>query len=310
MADRRKQAKQLMRGGRERLYTNIAFLLPAFLLMAIFIVYPILQSFYLSLFRWNGIDPVKEFIGLQNWVNLLGDSVFHNALKNNILIVIGSIIIQLPMGILIAIALTETKWFSRFMKTVFFMPMLMSSVAIGILFNYILDPNFGVIAAFAEMLGMASPNLLGDQGAALFTVILIICWQYTPFYMVLFLAAFATVSPDTKEYSQIDGATRLQYYWYIALPIIKSNVFTAMVLSLIGSLKYFDLIYVLTNGGPNHATELMATYMYKTAFTSRQMSYGSTIAMALFVIVMAFSIFTNWLPRYLSKRRDARCGQG
>ncbi len=289
---------------RNRFLANCFFLAPAIVLIAVYIVYPILNSLYLSMFDWNGIDPVKTFVGMGNWQALLADKVFWGAFRNNIIIVVLSIAIQLPLGMLIAVALAETKWLTRLFRTVFFLPMLMSSVAIGILFIYILDPFFGVLAGIAELFGGVAPHLLGETGTALITVILVICWQYTPFYMVLFIAALSTVSADIKEYSMIDGATSAQYYLRIAIPIIKNNIITAAVLSLIGSLKYFDLIYVLTAGGPNHATELMATYMYKTAFTSGAKGYGSTIAMALFLIVMVFSILANWLPRKLGKRGE------
>ncbi len=293
------------RADKEKIIVNCLFLLPAAVLIGVYIVYPICNSFYISMFDWNGLDAVKKFVGLDNWINLIQDPKFATAFLNNIYVVIGSIAIQLPLGMVIAILLTETKLFSKFFKTAFFLPMLMSSVAIGILFTYMLDPNFGVVAAIAKQLGMVSPDLLGSQSTALFTVILVICWQYTPFYMVLFVSALSTIPEDVKEYAQIDGCNRFRYYIHIAIPMLKNNIFTAMVLSLIGSLKYFDLIYVLTNGGPSGSTELMATYMYKTAFTSSNMGYGTTIAMALFIIVMVFSALTNWLPRRISNKRGA-----
>lgn len=294
------------RRSKEKIVVNCLFLLPAVVLIGVYIVYPIINSFYISMFEWNGLDPVKKFVGLANWETLLHDPVFGKAVLNNVFIVVLSIVIQLPLGMIVAILLAETKHFAKLLKTAFFLPMLMSAVSIGILFTYILDPNFGVVTAVAEALNMAAPDLLGSQATALFTVVLVICWQFTPFYMVLFVSALATVPADTKEYSQIDGANKLQYYIHIAIPIVKNNIFTAMVLSLIGSLKYFDLVYVLTNGGPSGSTELMATYMYKTAFTSSNKGYGSTIAMALFIIVMIFSMLCNWLPRKISKRGERR----
>jgi raffinose/stachyose/melibiose transport system permease protein len=180
---------------------------------------------------------------------------------------------------------------------VYFFPMLMSSVAIGILFKYFYDPIFGPLTQLIEAGGLDAPNWLSDTNVVLFSVIAVICWQFTPFYMVLFLAALNGIPEDLREAALLDGANERGYYWHIALPLVRGTVRTAMILSLIGSLKYFDLIWVMTEGGPNNASELMATYMYKKAFPSFEMGYGSTIASALFIIVMFVSLFTFYGTR-------------
>lgn len=152
--------------------------------------------------------------------------------------------------------------------------MLMSSVAVGFLFKHALDANFGIITSISHLLGQKSIDLLGNPKMALYAVIGVICWQFIPFYMVYFLAAYSGISRDVYEASIIDGASRNQYFWRIALPIMKPSVKSAAILSMVGSLKYFDLIYVMTGGGPGTATELMATYMYKNAFVTFKMGYG------------------------------------
>jgi raffinose/stachyose/melibiose transport system permease protein len=197
--------------------------------------------------------------------------------------------------------LTEMKQFSRFLKTAYFLPMLMSSVAIGILYKNILNPHFGVLASVLGAFGLKTLDLLGSRSLSLLTVSLIISWEYTPFYMVLFLSAITTISNDIREYAMIDGANRFQYYTSIVLPLLTGHVQTAIILSLIGSLKYFDLIFVLTNGGPANSTELLATYMYRMAFTSYKMGYGSAIAFALFAIVVIFSLTTQWISKKLNR---------
>ena len=175
----------------------------------------------------------------------------------------------------------------------------MSSVAIGILFKYIYDPQFGVINTFFNSLGLEhlAKSWLGDPKFALASVIGVICWQFIPFYMIYFLAAISGVPPELYEAATIDGATEWQYFYKVLLPQLKEPIRTAAILSLIGSLKYFDLIYVMTGGGPTHSTELMATYMYKNAFTKYKMGYGSTIAVALFVIVVSIAVLTTYITR-------------
>lgn len=268
------------------------FLLPTIFFIAVFIIYPICTSINLSFVKWNGVDAAKKFIGFGNWEELLRDVVFWRAVKNNFTIVILSICTQIPIGLFIAILMDIGGKRFKIFKTVYFFPMLMSSVAIGILFIYIYDPQFGLVTNFLNAVGLDSlvRDWLGDPGIALYSVIAVICWQYIPFYMVLFSAAMTSIPSELFEAAYIDGASRRHYYVGIVIPMLKGSVRTAAVLSLVGSLKYFDLIYVMTGGGPVDSTELMATYMYKNAFASFRMGYGSTVAVALFVIVTAFSL--------------------
>lgn len=285
--------------------TIILFLFPALFFLGVFIVWPILSSLQLSFVEWNGIDPQRDFVAMDNWVRLLQDSVFWRALGNNLIIVALSILIQLPVAMALAVLLDKGGRKLQLFKTVYFFPMLMSTVAIGILFKYIYDPTFGLVTTLLERVGldMLVRNWLGDPEIVLYSVIGVICWQYIPFYMILFLAALTGIPEELREAALIDGATENQYFWRIVLPLLRGTISTAVVLSLIGSLKYFDLIWVMTEGGPSNASELMATYMYKKAFQSFEMGYGSTVATALFVIVMgiALTVFS-----VLNREREAK----
>ena len=281
--------------------TTILFLLPTIVFMGVFVVWPIISSFELSLYRWNGIAPVRDYIGLDNWTRLWNDTIFWRAFRNNMTVVVISIAVQMPIAMLLAIMLERGSHLFSFkiFRTVYFFPMLMSSVAIGILFKYIYDPSFGVVNTFLEGVGLEgwTRSWLGDRDVVLYAVIAVICWQFIPFYMILFQAALSSISEDLRDAARIDGANEAQYYLRIAIPLVRGTVRTAMILSLIGSLKYFDLIWVMTGGGPNNASELMATYMYKRAFPSFEMGYGSTIAAALFLIVMVISMTAFFVSR-------------
>lgn len=268
--------------------TAVLFLLPTFAFLFIFLIWPIVDSFRLSFYKWNGVDPNMTFLQLDNWIRLAKDGIFWRAVRNNFVIVILSILIQLPVGLALAMMLDYMGRKFQIFKVVYFLPLLLSTVAIGILFKYIYDPYFGIINTALEAvgLGVLAQPWLSDPNIALYAVIMVICWQYIPFYMVLFLAALTGIPEQLREAALIDGATERIYFWRIALPLLRGTVVTAMTLSLIGSLKYFDLIWVMTEGGPVNSTELMATYMYKKAFNSFEMGYGATIASALFVIVL------------------------
>jgi len=271
------------------------FLAPVMLLMLIFVIYPIFSTFQISLYEWNGISSERAFVGMDNWKTLLADASFWKAFKNNIILVICSIVLQIPIAIALATFLDAGGRKVNIYKVAWFLPLLMSSVAIGFLFSYVLATTGGIVTTISQALGGGKVDLLGRAPHALYAVIGVVAWQYTPFYMVYFLAGYSNISVDIYEATIIDGATRGQYFWYIALPILRPVISTACILSLNGSLKYFDLIYVMTGGGPGTATELMATYMYKMSFMNFKMGYGSTTAAGLFILVTGISLLIQGL---------------
>lgn len=271
------------------------FLAPVILIMLVYIVYPILSTFHISLYKWNGISADRTFIGLGNWSALLADSSFWMAFKNNIIIMVCSIAIQIPIAIALATFLDAGGKKTNLFKVVWFVPLLMSSVAIGFLFSYALATSGGIISTISNWLGGKNIDLLGRAPHALYAVIGVIAWQYTPFYMVFFLAGYSNIGTEIYEATIIDGATRGQYFRYVAFPLLSPIIRTACILSLIGSLKYFDLIYVMTGGGPGTATELMATYMYRNSFTNFKMGYGSTVAAGMFILVTTIALTIQWL---------------
>lgn len=265
------------------------FLAPVLILLAVYLLYPIIATFINSLYQWNGISSAKKFIGMANWSKLVADSDFWRAFWNNIKIMVLSLIIQMPIGILLATFLDAVGKKGNVFKAIWFLPMLMSSVAVGYLFRYALATNGGLISSVSELFGGGKVDLLGSQSTALYAVIGVICWQFIPFYMVYYIAGYSSISPDIYEASIIDGSTRGQYVRHIALPLLVPTIKSAIILSLIGSLKYFDLVYVMTGGGPGTSTELMATYMYKNSFETFNMGYGSAIAAGMFILITLFA---------------------
>lgn len=265
------------------------FLFPVLFFLAVYLLYPIIATFINSLHQWNGISAEKTFLGLANWIKLIRDSNFWKAALNNVKIMVLSLVIQMPIGILLATYLDAVGKKGNFFKAIWFLPMLMSSVAIGYLFRYALATNGGLITSISQLFGGGKVDLLGNQKTALYAVIGVICWQFIPFYMVYYMAGYSSISTDVYEASILDGATHGQYVRHVALPLLVPTIRSAVILSLIGSLKYFDLVYVMTGGGPSNATELMATYMYKQSFVTFNMGYGSTIAAGMFILITLFA---------------------
>lgn len=269
--------------------------------MAVFIVYPIIDSFIISTVQWNGISPVRKLVGLQNWITLVKDTDFWHAFSNNVIIVFVSLITQGVLAMALATFLDSTGKRGIVFKVVWFLPYLLSSVAIGILFKFALDANIGIIATVSKIFGGSSVDLLGKPRAALFAVLGVVSWQYTPFYMILYLAAYGTIPVELYEAASIDGATRGQYFRRVSLPLLRPTIISGATVCIIGSLKYFDLIYVMTGGGPGVSTELMATMMFKTSFVKYVFGYGAAVACGMFLLITIIALIT---VAVLNKRRE------
>lgn len=288
----KKSGSIMLQRQRQTRHAAIVFLAPVLLLLTVFIAYPIIDSMRTSFYQWNGISTEKIFIGFNNWKTLILDKSFWIAFRNNISIMVISILIQIPIGLALATFLDFYGKRFNIYKVMWFIPLLMSSVAIGFLFNYALATNGGLISWFSKLFGGGNIDLLGNPKLALYAVIGVICWQFIPFYMVYFMAAFTNISGDIFEAARIDGASKGQYFWRIAFPLLVPSMRSAAILSMVGSLKYFDLIYVMTGGGPGTATELMGTYMYKQSFKTFNMGYGSAVAGGMFILITFMALFT------------------
>lgn len=273
-------------------FAATVFLLPALLLIVIFMIYPVIDTFVTSTYKWNGISADKIFVGFDNWKTLFKDMNFWNSFIHNVIVMIFSILLQIPLGLLLATFLDAGGRKFNFFKIVWFLPYLMGSVAIAFLFNYILATNGGLFSSIATLFSGHKVNvdLLGKSPSALFSVIGVMAWQFTPFYMVYFIAGYGNIDTSLYEAAVIDGATRRQYLFKIAIPLLGPIFKTACTMSLIGSLKYFDMVWNMTQGGPAGGTELMATYMYKLSFQQFNMGYGSCVAAGMFILITLIAL--------------------
>ena len=241
---------------------------------------------------WRGMGRNRNFAGLANWAALIKDVNFWQAFLNNIKLMFLSLLFQIPFALLLATFLDFHGKKALAFKILWFFPYLLSAVAVGVLFKFALDANYGIFASVSRLFGGGAVDLLGNPNTALYTVVAVVCWQFIPFYMVLYLAAYGTIPVELYEAASIDGATQDQYFWRVSLPMLRPTIITGMTLSIIGSLKYFDLIWVMTGGGPGVATEVMATYMYKASFVRFNMGHGSTIASGMFILITLIALVT------------------
>ena len=260
------------------------FLLPAFIVYSVIVMVPILVSIYYSCLDWNGIGK-KSFVGFNNYIKLFGDSVFRQAFGNNIIYIVIVMVLQLGFGFSIAVLLTYLKKGRGFIQTVYYIPSVITVIAISQLFTgfYSYEP-LGLFNIFRKMLGMEPVAFLSESKTVLWAVASVEGWQYIGIYMIIFYSALVSVSPDILEAARIDGATELQILVKIRIPAIANVIMLSCILSLVGALRGFAAPMNMTKGGPNHRSEILATYMYKKAFTSRDYGYGSAIAVIIVIL--------------------------
>ncbi|MCM3694189.1 carbohydrate ABC transporter permease [Neobacillus niacini] len=275
------------------------YTLPALLLILVLIYIPITLSGYYGLMDWDGIGEMK-FIGLENYVTLVQDKVFWTSTWHSFqLAIFSAASLLLYLGISLVLA-SKIKG-SDLLRKIYLIPMLLSSVAIAQLWMKIFDPNNGMANKLLEMFGMENtPLWLADPNIALYSIFIPVIWQYAGFYILIYYAALKNVPDEVIEAAKIDGANALQIAFRIKLPLISGVFKVTIMLAVVGSLKYFDLIYVMTGGGPNGASEVMASYMYKEAFKLNNFGYGSAIGFGLLVICLVMT----WLTSKLTKSND------
>ncbi|WP_251550320.1 carbohydrate ABC transporter permease [Neobacillus muris] len=272
------------------------YTLPALLLILVLIYIPIALSGYYGLMDWNGIGEMK-FIGLENYITLVQDKVFWTSTWHSFLLAIFSTV-SLLLYLAVSLVLASKIKGSDLLRKIYLIPMLLSSVAIAQLWMKIFDPTNGMANKLLEWFGMENtPIWLADPAIALYAIFIPVIWQYAGFYILIYYAALKNVPDEVIEAAKIDGANPLQIAIKIKLPLISGVFKVTIMLAVVGSLKYFDLIYVMTGGGPNGASEVMASYMYKEAFKLNHFGYGSAIGFGLLVICMLMTLLTSKLTK-------------
>lgn len=269
----------------------VCFLLPIFLLFIVNVVYPIIASTVYSFFSWDGISEMK-YVGFKNYMKLFGSPVFYKACINSLYLVIGSGLVQVLIGLILAVLLNSRIRGFKLFRTVYFFPVMISSVSIALMFSLIYAPQFGLLNSILKGIGLE--NLarpwLGDSKVVIFAAIFPQIWQYIGLMFVIQLAALQNIPSEIMEYTSLDGATGLKKLFYINIPLIWEVIQICVVLGVTGSLREFEHIWVLTEGGPMHASEILGTHMYLSIFKGMQFGYGSSVAFIIFIIGLLFTV--------------------
>lgn len=292
------------RTGRRTMSSGLSstlMLAPALVICSIFIFIPAALAIVGSFYTFGLTSQNWVWAGVDNYTRAATDPVFWIALRNNVIIVVGSIVLQVGIGCVLAAILDRgLPKGSTFFRTIIFMPMVVSAVAVALIWLIILDPNIGILNALIKSIGLTPPKLgwLGDPNISIWMVLVVAAWQFTGFMMVLILAGLQGIPKDIYEAAALDGARGIKAFWYVTLPSIRNVLLVAILITTIGGFKVFDLIFVLTQGGPANATQVLGTYIYLQAFNLTNMGYANAIA----VVLLAIAVVLGWLQLKASRR--------
>jgi len=272
-----------------KLAVVLLFLPPALLLFTLFVVLPMGEAAWYSVYSWNGYGAPETFVGLKNYELLFQDRAFRTALVNNLLIIVVSLAVQLPLALAMAILLADRFRGAVTFRMIFFVPYILAEVAAGLIWRFVYDGEYGLVASIATTLGFAAPHVLADRDLAMYAILVVIVWKYFGFHMMIYIAGLQQIDTNLYEAAHIDGATGRQILWRVTLPLLRPTILLSVFFAVLGSIQFFDLIMPITKGGPSDSTQTMVTYLYSYGVTRMRIGFGSAVGVVLFVICVAFA---------------------
>lgn len=283
-----------MAGFRRNIVPYLFLLIPVVIYL-VWVIGPMFYTFYLSLTDWNGLTS-PTFIGLRNYERLFQDKVFFLSLKNNLKWLLAFVTIPVALGLLLAMALNKSIPGEKIFKMSFYMPMVLAMVVSGLIWGWMYHPKGGLINTFLVATGLfeKGPSWLSDRDIVLYSIIIVAIWRQVGYVMVLYLAGLKSINPQLLEAAHIDGATGWQTFWRILLPLLTPVTIIVLVISVVDSLRAFDLVSVMTRGGPANASSVLANFMYIESFNNYKMGYGAAIAVIIFLISLGFIFLYLW----------------
>jgi sn-glycerol 3-phosphate transport system permease protein len=282
---------------RKEYLTFLAFIAPNFIVFSIFTFWPLIYSIYLSFFRWNMISPIKTFIGFDNYTRMINDPVYWIAVKNTLYIAGGTVFIKLAIAMSLAILLNQKLAGRSVYRAIVFSPTFTTSVAVAMVWTWIFDPYYGVLRVPLEWFGIASPFWLSDVQWTVPAIIIVSIWKGLGYDMVIFLAGLQAIPRTLYEAAKVDGATGWRLFRSITFPLLSPTTFFLTITSIISTFKTFDLVAVMTSGGPLNSSNVYIYYLYQNAFNWFRMGYASAMAVTFFVVVMIVTVIQVFLSR-------------
>jgi raffinose/stachyose/melibiose transport system permease protein len=282
----------LLRRSRREGAIDLLFLVPVLVILAGFLLYPLVYGIVLSVHDTRGFD-LTNFVGLDHFAHaILGDAVFHQALLNTVLFTGAAVVLQTGLGLFLAVLLADVKRGGTFLQFVFFAPFVLAPVAVGAVWKFLYAPYFGIAATVGSALGFDTLTVapLADAHTALWAIMAAFLWRFAGFNMVVYLAAIRGLPREYHEHAVLEGASRFQQFRRVTWPLLWPQTFTLILLTTLGTLRIFDMMWIMTGGGPSHATETVATDVYVTAFRFLQVGYAQAMAMILLVVILLLTV--------------------
>jgi raffinose/stachyose/melibiose transport system permease protein len=276
--------------GSNQVRTCLIFLPPALLLFTLFVTWPVVEAAYYSFFNWNGYGAPSKWVGLDNFLRVWNDPIFYHSLFNNLLIVLVSAFIQVPLALALALLISDKSRSSVIFRAIFFLPYILGEIVAGLIWRYMYDGNYGVVAVIYRWFGQEAPQVLATQGWATAALLVVVVWKYFGFHMALFVAGRQGIGDDVLEAAKIDGANRWQTTLSIVLPLMRPVAVLSLFFSILGSLQAFAIIVALTDGGPSNSTHSAVSYLYNFGIKRMRVGFGSAIGVTLFVICVVVMV--------------------
>ncbi|MBB6671266.1 carbohydrate ABC transporter permease [Cohnella nanjingensis] len=284
---------------RTRQYSAYLYIAPIMAFFLVFLLYPLLYTFRISLFEWNGIDKTMNYIGLANYRVMFNDPVFWQSMRNFVTFAVLVVGIQMILGFLLAYSMRRPLKIFTAYKTIIFVPVILTPIVVSYVFTNLLAYNGGLLNESLRTIGLdfLAAKWLGDPRIALFSIVAITVWAGTGFSMSVYVSSMTSLPNEVLEASRIDGASRRQTMVKVVWPMLRDTHFSLTIIGAISALKIFDIIYLLTRGGPVHATEMPSTYMFNSAFVTYEQGYASAVAGVMILFAMTITIFQLRLSR-------------
>jgi raffinose/stachyose/melibiose transport system permease protein len=296
------QRLKILSGG-GRLKAILLFLPPALVLFTMFVTLPVIEAAFYSFYNWNGYGSPTKVIGLENYARVLNDPIFYQSLLNNVWVVLVSAFVQVPLALWLALLISDKSRSSLAFRAIFFLPYVLGEIVAGLIWRYMYDGNYGVVAHISQFFGTEAPQVLATEGWAEAAILLVVVWKYFGFHMALFIAGRQSVPDDVLESAQIDGASRAQVTFRIVLPLMRPVIILSLFFSILGSLQFFSLIVPLTDGGPSNSTHSAVSYLYTFGIKRMRVGYGSAVGVTLFIIcVLVMLIYKRLFMREKATR--------
>ena len=267
----------------------LLFLPPALFLFTLFVALPMGEAAWYSFYNWNGYGTPTQFVGWRNFELLFANRAFRIALTNNLLIILASLLVQLPLALAMAVLLADRVRGTATFRLIFFLPYVLAEVAAGLIWRFVYDGEYGLIAKIWEIFGATPPHVLAEPEIAMYAILVVVVWKYFGFHMMLYIAGLQQIERSLYEAARIDGATGWQTFSRITVPLLGSTIRLSIFFSILGSIQLFDLIMPLTKGGPSDSTQTMVTFLYNYGVTRMRIGFGSAVGVVLFLICVIFA---------------------